>query len=322
MTKQKVIIDCDPGIDDSLALLYAIQHPELEVLAITITPGNVPTDIGVSNALLCLERLNRLDIPVYAGVDKPITRDFVSAQDTHGMDGLGETYFQRATNVAAQKLSAVTFLADFFQQERDVSIIALGPLSNIAKALELNPNLGRHCQRFVSMGGSFKSNGNCSPVAEYNYWCDPHAAKKVYAELGKTIEMVGLDVTRDIVLTPNILEYTKHLDSETTDFISQITRFYFDFHWKYEGIIGCVINDPLAIAYFIQPSICQGFEAYTDISTSDITLGQSVVDSHHFYHKPTNAKILTGVTKEAFWTDFLTTVFHAPIDDSLVKNLV
>ena len=107
------------------------------------------------------------------------------------------------------------------------------------------------------MGGSFKSHGNCSPVAEYNYWCDPDGASLVYETLhqnGQKIHMVGLDVTRKIVLTPNLLEYMCRLNKETGEFVKKITKFYFDFHWEWEHIIGCVINDPLAVAYFIRNS--------------------------------------------------------------------
>lgn len=320
--KRKIIIDCDPGIDDSLALLYAIQHPQLEVIALTITPGNVPTHLGVENALLILEKVNRTDIPVYAGLDSPLVRDFISAQDTHGMDGLGDTYFSRTTTVTAQPQAAPEYLADIFQTATDISIIALGPLTNIAKALEINPQLGQNCQRFVSMGGTYQSNGNCSPVAEYNYWCDPHAAQIVYEKLGKTIEMVGLDVTREIVLTPNLLEFTSHLDQEMSQFVSKITRFYWDFHWQYEKIIGCVINDPLAIAHFIHDDICTGFEAYTAIATEGVALGQSVIDSHHFYNKSANAIIMTQVDKSLFWKDFLTTVFHAQTDNPYLTTFI
>ena len=123
------------------------------------------------------------------------------------------------------------------------------------------------------MGGSFKSHGNCSPVAEYNYWCDPDAAALVYDTLhknGKMIHMIGLDVTRKIVLTPTLLEYICRLDKETGEFIRKITKFYFDFHWEWEHIIGCVINDPLAVAYFLNPDICQGFDSYVQIETEGI----------------------------------------------------
>lgn len=311
MNKQKIIIDCDPGIDDSLALMYAIQHPQLEVLAITIVAGNVPVELGVDNAFKILERLGRTDIPVYAGASHPLKRDFVSAQDTHGMDGLGESQIGRTSDLTAQPKPAADFLAQHFSSPRDTSIIALGPLTNIALALAKEPNLGKHCQRFVSMGGSYKSNGNCSPVAEYNYWCDPHAAQQVFAGLGKKIEMVGLDVTREIVLTPNLLEYMTFINKNEADFIRKITRFYWDFHWEYEHIIGCVINDPLAVAHFIHQDLCLGFESYVDIATEGIALGQSVVDDHQFYKKDANALVLTQVNSRQFFEDFLAVVLHA-----------
>ena len=310
--KRKIIIDCDPGIDDSLALLYAIQHPDLEVVALTITAGNVPVKLGVDNAFKILEKLERLDIPVYAGANQPLVRDFVSAQDTHGMDGLGESGLSRKSQTRAQEQSASDFLAHYFKEPQETSIIALGPLTNIALALEANPQLGPHCQRFVSMGGSYKSQGNCSPVAEYNYWCDPHAAQAVYTHLGKKIEMVGLDVTRSIVLTPNLLEYMAFINPQTGDFVRRITRFYWDFHWKYEHIIGCVINDPLAIAHFLHPKLCQGFDSFVEVVTDGPALGQTIVDAYDFYHKPVNALVLTQVQSQLFFQDFLAVLLNYP----------
>ena len=122
-------------------------------------------------------------------------------------------------------------------------------------------------------------------MAEYNYWCDPDAAKYVYENLRTKIHMVGLDVTRKIVLTPNILEYMQILDTEKGEFIKNITRFYYDFHWEYERVIGCVINDPLAVAYFLNRELCRGFEAYTTVETEGISIGQSVVDAMNFWKK-------------------------------------
>ena len=306
--KRKVIIDCDPGIDDSLALLYALQHPDLEVVALTIVAGNVPVELGLENAFKILERLNRLDIPVYAGADKPLVRDFVSAQDTHGMDGLGESGITRNSSTQAQPQAAYDFLADYFQKNSDTSIIALGPLTNIALALRKNPTLGQHLDRFVSMGGNYKSHGNCSPVAEYNYWCDPHAAQETYEKFGKKIEMVGLDVTRKIVLTPNLLEYMRFINPEVADFVGKITRFYWDFHWEYEHIIGCVINDPLAVAHFLHENLCQGFDSFVDLATEGIAVGQTLVDAYHFYGKQANAKVLTQVNPRLFFQDFLSVI--------------
>ena len=135
--------------------------------------------------------------------------------------------------------------------------------------------------------------------------------------------MVGLDTTRHIVLTPNHLEYMSRINAEMTAFITKITRFYFDFHWEYEHIIGCVINDPLALAYFVNSEVCSGFEAYTDVVTDGIAIGQTVVDQYDFYHKPKNSTILTQVNPSLFWEDFLTVLLDAQkdiIQDDL-KNL-
>ncbi|EPH94794.1 Inosine-uridine preferring nucleoside hydrolase [Enterococcus faecalis 13-SD-W-01] len=308
---RKVIIDCDPGIDDTLALMLAVQSPELEVLGITVVCGNVPVELGVENTFRCLERCQRLDIPVFAGASKPLVRSFISAQDTHGMDGLGETYFPRTSEYQAQEKPAADFLAETFSVPTDISVIALGPLTNIAQALKKNPHLGRHMARFVTMGGTYKSHGNCSPVAEYNYWCDPDAAAYVFKHLEKMIEMVGLDVTREIVFTPTILEYCCQTNNEVGNYLKAITRFYYDFHWQQERILGCVINDPLAVAYFIDSALCSGFESYTAVETTGISLGQTLVDRFDFWQKPANSKILTTVDVSSFFLKFLTVILDA-----------
>lgn len=306
--KRKIIIDCDPGIDDTLALMLALSSPELEVIGITIVCGNVPTDIGAENALKVLKFMNRLDIPVYYGEELPLKREYVSARDTHGMDGLGESNYPAVTEAEVKK-DAVNFLIHTLQTRKDVSIIAIGPLTNIAKALQKKGEVFENLDELISMGGSYKSHGNCSPVAEYNYWCDPDAAKYVYENLPKKIHMVGLDVTRKIVLTPNILEYMQILDKEKGEFIKRITGFYYDFHWKYERVIGCVINDPLAVAYFINRELCQGFYSYTTVETEGICIGQSITDAMDFWKKEPNSHVLTEVDPREFMTMFLTRVF-------------
>ena len=145
------------------------------------------------------------------------------------MDGLGESGYANVPG-SAQEKDAVSYITDTLREKQGVSIIAIGPLTNIAKALQKDPEAFEQLDEFVSMGGSYKSHGNCSPVAEYNYWCDPEAAKYVYENLRTKIHMVGLDVTRKIVLTPNILEYMQILGTEKGEFIKNITRFYYDFH--------------------------------------------------------------------------------------------
>ena len=308
---QKVIIDCDPGIDDSLAIMLALSMPEeIEVVGITVAAGNAPVEMGYGNALKVLKYMGRLDVPVFMGADRPLKRDLVNALDTHGSDGLGESFLPQVPEeeYERQEMNAVQFMQETLQRET-VSVIALGPMTNLAILIEKDPSSFGKIQEIVSMGGTFRSHGNCSPVAEYNYWCDPDAAALVYGEmdrLGRKIHMVGLDVTRRIVLTPDLLDYMKRLDPHTGAFTQKITKFYFDFHWKWEHLIGCVINDPLAVAYFACRDLCKGFESYVQIETKGISLGQSIVDSMNFYRHAPNAIVLTEVDTIRFFELFFT----------------
>ena len=319
---RKVIIDCDPGIDDSLALMLALSVEELEVAGITIVCGNAPVEMGFENAKKVLKHMGRLDVPVFVGAEKPLKREYVNALDTHGADGLGESFLEPVPGYR-QPQSAVEFMAGTLKQG-DCSVIALGPLTNLARLIEADREAFDRIQELVSMGGNFRSHGNCSPVAEYNYWADPDAAALVdrtLAENGEAsrekcgpgdtlpdrltrIHMIGLDVTRKIVLTPDLLEYLDRLDHFHGDFVRKITRFYYDFHWEWEHLVGCVINDPLAVAYFADRSLCRGFEAYVDVETGGISLGQTVVDSMNFYRRRPNAVVLTETDAKAFFYTF------------------
>ncbi|MEG1311804.1 MAG: nucleoside hydrolase [Romboutsia sp.] len=309
MQKRKVIIDCDPGIDDSLAILLAINSPELEVLGITICSGNVPARLGAKNALKTLQICSSLHIPVYVGEEYPLKRELVTAQDTHGEDGVGENFYEDVNGVKILE-GGVDFIINTLKENKDVSIIALGPLTNIAKALMKDEEAFKNnLDEFISMGGAFRIHGNCSPVAEFNYWVDPHSADYIYKNLSKKIHMVGLDVTRKIVLTPNIIEFINRLDKNMAKYITEITRFYIDFHWEQEGIIGCVINDPLAVAYFIDRSICRGFDSYVEVVEDGVAMGQSIVDSFDFYKNKYNSHILTEVDEKRFMNMFIKRLF-------------
>lgn len=311
---RKIIIDCDPGIDDALALMLALSSPELDVLGITTVSGNVPAPMGADNALKVLRQMNRLDIPVYCGAEIPLKKDYVDARDTHGEDGLGETNYPKADGVS-WKGGAVDFIIETLQKETGVSIIAIGPMTNLALALQKCPEAFQRLDEFISMGGNFRSYGNCSPVAEYNYWCDPDAANYVYQNLGTMIHMVGLDVTRKIVFTPTIADFCQRIHPSNGTFVKQITRFYNEFHWNYERIIGCVINDPLAIAYFIDRELCSGISAYTMVVTDGVCIGQTVVDSMDFWKKEKNSYVLTKVNQIDFMKLFLKRVFQAKESD-------
>ncbi len=325
---RKIIIDCDPGIDDSLAIMLALSMPDqLEILGITIAAGNSPVEMGYENALKVLSFMNRLDIPVFMGGQKPLKREYINALDTHGSDGLGESFLPAVdpSLYVRQEKSAAAFMAETLLRE-PASLIALGPMTNIALLAQEYPEAFDNIEELVSMGGSFRSHGNCSPVAEYNYWCDPDAASIVYKEMDirkKLIHMVCLDVTRKIVLTPDLLAYLERLDSRIGSFVKKITGFYFDFHWEWEHLIGCVINDPLAVAYFVDKDLCRGFESYVQIETQGISIGQSVVDSMHFYRHSPNALVLTQVNTLEFFRLFYSRLLSVDKTDlDLLQELV
>ena len=297
MDKRKVIIDCDPGIDDALAIILALKSKEIEVIGITTVSGNVESLQGAKNALKVLKLLGRLDIPVYLGESKPVKRELVTAQDTHGEDGLGETFLEEVSSEYIRE-NGVDFILNTLKNEENVSIIALGPLTNLCRAIEKDSETFHRVKEIVSMGGAYKSHGNCSPVAEFNYWVDPHGAREFLKKFNGEFTMVGLDVTREIVLTPNLREMIHQFKDEIGDFIYDITRFYVDFHWEQERTLGCVINDPLAVEYFINRELCEGFKAYVDIACEDISMGQSVVDVADFYKRRKNVFVLDKVNND------------------------
>ena len=319
MDKRKVIIDCDPGIDDALAIILALKSKEIEIVGITTVSGNVESLQGAKNALKVLKLLGRLDIPVYLGEGKPVKRELVTAQDTHGEDGLGETFLEEVSSEYIRE-NGVDFILNTLKNHENVSIIALGPLTNLCRAIEKDSESFHRVKEIVSMGGAYKSHGNCSPVAEFNYWVDPHGAREFLKKFNGEFTMVGLDVTREIVLTPNLREMIHQFKDEIGDFIYDITRFYVDFHWEQERTLGCVINDPLAVEYFINRELCEGFKAYVDIACEDISMGQSVVDVADFYKKRKNVFVLDKVNSKEFMVSFLNKIF--PIHKEDIKNVL
>lgn len=319
MDKRKVIVDCDPGIDDALAIILALKSKEIEVIGITTVSGNVKSLQGAKNALKVLKLLGRLDIPVYLGESKPIKRELVTAQDTHGEDGLGETFLEEVSSEYIRE-NGVDFILNTLKNQENVSIIALGPLTNLYRAIEKDSETFHRVKEIVSMGGAYKSHGNCSPVAEFNYWVDPHGAREFLKKFNGEFTMVGLDVTREIVLTPNLREMIHQFKDEIGDFIYDITRFYVDFHWEQERTLGCVINDPLAVEYFINRELCEGFKAYVDIACEDISMGQSVVDVADFYKRRKNVFVLDKVNSKEFMVSFLNKIFPSHKED--IKNVL
>lgn len=305
LIRRKIIIDCDPGIDDALAILLALNSPELKLLAITVVCGNVPTDLGVKNVTKILKLCNRTDIPIYAGESVPLCRKLITAQDTHGEDGLGETNFEEATDCQIFP-HAVDFLIE--SADADIHLITLGPYTNIAKAFIQNEARMNCYGTITSMGGNYRALGNCSAVAEYNFWCDPEAVELVFKKCNGPITLLGLDVTRQIVLTPTHRQWLLTLNTPMSKFVYEITQFYVDFHLKQEGLHGCVINDPLVIAFVLFPEMGAGIEGHLEMICQGDNVGQSVITPNS---PEPNVEIITRINQDFFFKLFFERVLKA-----------
>ena len=316
--KKRIIIDCDPGIDDSLAILLAIYSEKIEIVGITIIGGNVEAIKCARNAIKTLEIAGRLDIPVYLGESKPLVREMITAEETHGDTGLGKVIVNPNKNDKLIKEGAVDFLLD---NAENTHLIAIGPMTNLATAIKKDKDKFNKFLSITSMGGTYKSHGNCSQVAEFNYWVDPHAVQIVYDNYDKIITMVGLDVTRKCVLTPNFRQLIKFIDTKVAQFIYEITEFYVDFHWEQERTLGCVINDPLAVAYVIDPTLATGFLSNLEMVVEGNAIGQSMIDVQGFYKREKNVLVLTEVDHMRFMKMFFKKLFKEYQNDiELVIN--
>lgn len=239
-----------------------------------ICSGNVHSQQGVCNANLVLNYLNRTDIPIYQGRTSSLYQPYIDARDTHGEDGLGEVYF--AKKGTKNKMPAANFIVNQINDAPgDVTIVALGPLTNLADALAIDPSVLAKAKGLRIMGGVHTVTGNCSPVAEYNFWCDPVAAKKVFTAALSETYLYTLDVTYDILFTPNMREMINQFGTPLAEFIHDITRFYVDFHWNQERTLGCIINDPLVIADMIEP-MTEFEEAQIDVVIEGDSRGQGI----------------------------------------------
>lgn len=313
---KKVIIDCDTGIDDSLALMLALSSKEIDVLGITVVSGNIELHAATENTFQVLKLMGRTDIPVYKGESVPLERDYHDAADTHGSDGLGETFYPK-TGLTAKKGHAVDFILETIEKyPGEITLVALGPLTNIAKAIRRDKNTMSKVHEFIFMGGAAEFHGNCSPVAEYNFWVDPEAADEVMRSGFAKGTMVGLDVTHQIILTPNLREVINQLGGREGKFIHDVTRFYVDFHWKQERTLGCVINDPLVIAMLIDENLVKCYEAFIEVETEGIAAAQTVCDRGGVFHGgKTNINVAYKVDPRRFFEIFLKQIFPQAIED-------
>ncbi|MDO8665709.1 MAG: nucleoside hydrolase, partial [Gemmatimonadales bacterium] len=239
-----VVLDTDPGIDDALALILTARWGRANLCAVSVTYGNTTLDLAARNARIVLARAPAETL-VLPGWDRPLTRPLVTAKETHGADGLGDHSAPPPDPVHPSGSA----LRDALRAAREpVVLVTLGPLTNLALALRLDADFVRaRVVRHVAMGGNIAAAGNTGPHSEFNVWCDPEAAREVFAS-GLGTEMVGLDVTRRLVIpAAAVAKLATHPDEDARWF-GRLLGFYVRFHEAVEGLHGAVINDPLAVA--------------------------------------------------------------------------
>ncbi len=259
-----IIIDTDPGIDDCLALLLALNSPEVDVRAISISYGNTGVENAYRNCVEILRRANRR-APIGIGARRPLKRQLEVAADTHGPSGLGYAEVPPA-GVILDYVRPLERLLD--AQPEPVTLVTLGPVTSFARVLRANPDLVREkVSRHIAMIGNIEAAGNQTRFSEFNAWCDPEALATVLAAEIPT-EMIGLDVTRKLIVRANEVERL----AQSSTWLHDALRFYVEFHRKQEGLDGAVVNDVLAIAYLLQPEVL----TFSDLRISvDVGDGQS-----------------------------------------------
>lgn len=288
-----VILDMDPGVDDALAILLAMRAPELEVKAITVVSGNIKLELCARNVLKVFDILEIDDInaPIVAvGAEHPIRKEPINVPSIHGCDGLGELDRFRETDgskrypdpkIEKSSIPAVDVILDMADKFADsLTLIATGPLTNIAQAIMKDSKTMRRIGNMVIMGGAFQTPGNITPVAEFNAYVDPDAVQIVLDSDIHPLTFVGLDVTHNVRLYRHYLhERVRANRTRISQFVQDCTEFYMDFHKKNDGFDGCYLHDPLAVGVAIWPSLVKMEEFHVQVETRGrITTGMTLAD--------------------------------------------
>lgn len=300
MTPKRIIIDTDPGIDDSLAILLALASPEIQLEGVTIVHGNCSMEQGTVNALSVLELAGASHVPVLKGCDLPLVQPSLLAPETHGNTGLGYAQLPSPGSRPIVRHGCDFLIEQIMSDPGEITLVAIGPLTNVALAIRKEPRIVQAVKEVFIMGGAIRHEGNTTPLAEFNTYVDPHAAHIVYHS-GMPITLTPLDVTYQCVLLGDDVKRIQAAGSEVPDFVEAATRFYMEFHDEYQGIQGCVINDPLTLALTFAPELCDYGEYYVDVDLSGgVSLGKTYADFYEMTGLPANVKVALGVRPRAF----------------------
>lgn len=292
MPAERILLDCDPGHDDAIALLLALASPELELLGVTTVAGNQTLEKTTANAIRVLDFVGRDDIPVAAGVDRPLVRDPFVAAYVHGETGLDGPDLPPPQREPLEQ-HAVDFLAE---RVTGATLVAVAPLTNVALLLARHPEA--RPDRIVLMGGSIGL-GNVTPAAEFNIWADPEAAARVFAG-GLELTMIGLDVTHQALLTDADAERIRAL-GRTGRMVAELYDFFARFHAETYGFEGAPIHDAVAVAHIVRPELVETKRCHVAIECgSELTRGRTVVDLWGRTGEEPNAHVGVGIDGRAF----------------------
>ncbi|EXB88735.1 hypothetical protein L484_015425 [Morus notabilis] len=275
---EKLIIDTDPGIDDSMAIFMAFQNPGLEVLGLTTIFGNVTTEDATRNALLLCEIARRPDVPVAKGSPEPLKGGEPRIADfIHGSDGLGNLFLPSPKSKKSEK-SAAEFLVDKVSEyPGEVSILALGPLTNIALAIKRDSSFAKKLKRLVILGGAFFALGNVNPAAEANIYGDPEAADIVFTS-GANIDVVGINITTQVMFTDADLLDLRQSNGKHTKILCDMCKFYRDWHVKSDGVYGIFLHDPVSFVALVRPDLFTFKKGVVRVETQGICIGHTLMD--------------------------------------------
>lgn len=298
---QKIIIDTDPGQDDAVAILLALASPELELLGLTVVAGNVPLERTLHNALTVCELGGRPDLPVHAGCDRPLKGALVTAEHVHGASGLDGIELPAPTMQPAPG-HAVDFLIETLRREPvgSVTLVAIGPLTNLATAFERAPDIIPRLRRIVLMGGAWSELGNVTPAAEFNIHVDPEAAALVFGS-GAEIVVLPLDATHRALTSRDWTEAMRET-GPVGRAVASWTSFYERFDRTKYGAEGAPLHDPCAVAWLIAPDLFSGRRVNVEIETEGrLTRGMTVVDWWGVTGRPPNALFIREVDRDGLF---------------------
>ena len=300
---RKIIIDCDPGQDDAVALFLAMASPdELELLGITTVAGNVPLALTQRNARMMCDIAGRRDLRVFAGCERPMVLDPITAEYIHGATGIdGVDVFEPDTPLQPQP--AVDFIIETLLAADDdsVTLVPTGPMTNIGTALQREPTVLEKIEQIVSMGGAMREGGNRSPSAEFNVLADPHAAEIVY-NCGRPVTAMGLDVTHQVLSTRERVARVRDVGNPVAEATADMLSFFHRYDTKKYGSEGAPLHDPCTVAWLLQPELFRTQRCNVSVEKdSALTLGHTAVDFWHVTDRPDNVDWAYEVDADGFY---------------------